>query len=163
MSNDIDLPLTPDDVADIVALLDGSGYQSLEIATARFVLKVARTDGGGWTQDWRHSIPDSSTQPDADRILEPASSDAESHGLHPIHPPLPGIFYHTPQPGAPPFVRVGHVVTPDTVVGIVETMKLMTSVPAGITGEIIQITTNHGDTVDQGSILMLVRLSDQVQ
>lgn len=163
MSDIIDLPLTPDDVGDIVALLDGSGYQSLEISTARFLLKVARTEGGGWTQEWRHSIAVSSTQQDAIQVSEPASSSVESRGLHAIHPPLPGTFYHTPQPGAPPFVGVGEVVTPDTVVGIVETMKLMTSVPAGIAGEIIEVTTNHGDTVDQSSILMLVCPSDQGQ
>ena len=46
-----DLPLTPDDVAEIVAILDGSAYERLEIRTARFRLRVAR-DGEGWTQQW---------------------------------------------------------------------------------------------------------------
>ena len=51
-----DLPLSPEDVAEIVAILEGSAYEKLEIKTSRFTLRVAR-EGGGWTQDWSWDAP----------------------------------------------------------------------------------------------------------
>jgi acetyl-CoA carboxylase biotin carboxyl carrier protein len=154
MSDEIDLPLTPDDVASIVSLLDGSGYQGLELSTPRFVLKVARAEGGGWTQEWRHPIP--AERPIAVLPAEPMAA-MEVEGLVAIRPPLPGTFYHTPQPGAPPFVKVGAIVSPDTIIGIIETMKVMNSIPAGASGEIVEITAGHGDMVDQSAVLMRLR------
>jgi acetyl-CoA carboxylase biotin carboxyl carrier protein len=160
MSNEVDLPLTPDDVATIVSLLDGSGYQSLEISTPRFVLKVARAEGGGWTQEWRHSVP--TERPVTVLRAEPLPT-TEVEGLVSIRPPLPGVFYHTPQPGAPPFVKVGDIVSPDTIIGIIETMKVMNGIPAGISGEIVEITSGHGDMVDQNAVLMRLRPTGQLK
>jgi acetyl-CoA carboxylase biotin carboxyl carrier protein len=163
MSDECDLPLTPADVVEIIALLDGSEYRSLEISTARFTLKVARIENGSWTQEWHHSIAASSAETDTGQLAEAVSDSLESRGLYAIRPPIPGIFYHTPQPGAPPFIRVGEIITPDTVIGIIETMKLMTSVTADVSGEIIEITAKHGESVERGSILVLVRVSGQAQ
>lgn len=147
MSND--LPLTPEDVADIVAILDGSAYQTLDVKTARFRLRVAR-DGDGWTQEWDFSddTPDSanSALPDA-AIEEDASA---------IRAPLPGTFYRAPQPGAPPFVEVGSVVDADTVIGIIETMKLMNPVHAGASGTISEILAENGAMVGKHATLMRI-------
>ncbi|MGH3253654.1 MAG: acetyl-CoA carboxylase biotin carboxyl carrier protein, partial [Trebonia sp.] len=64
---------------------------------------------------------------------------ADADGLAAVAAPLPGTFYRAPRPGAEPFVRVGDEVAPDTVVAIVETMKLMNSVHAGVTGRVARI------------------------
>ena len=56
-----------------------------------------------------------------------------------VRAPLPGTFYRAPRPGAAPFVEVGSRVSADTVVGIVETMKLMNSVHAGVAGTVAEI------------------------
>ena len=109
-----DLPLTPEDVAEIVAILDGSGYATFELRTARFGLKVARS-GEGWTQEWDHAAP-----------------------------------------GQSPFVEVGNMVGPETVIGIVETMKLMNPVHAGTTGRIAAIVAENGTMVDANAVLMRV-------
>lgn len=144
-----DLPLTPEDVADIVAILDGSAYQTLDVKTVRFRLRVAR-DGDGWTQEWDFSddVPDVAKLSAADAVIE---DDASA-----IRAPLPGTFYRAPQPGAPPFVEVGSTVDADTVVGIIETMKLMNPVHAGASGTISEVLAENGAMVGKHATLMRI-------
>jgi acetyl-CoA carboxylase biotin carboxyl carrier protein len=78
-------------------------------------------------------------------------------GLIDVNPPLIGTFYRAPKPGASPFVEVGTQVTKDTVVGIVETMKLMNSVYAGAAGEVTEICAENGQLVEQTHVLMRLR------
>jgi acetyl-CoA carboxylase biotin carboxyl carrier protein len=151
MSND--LPLSPDDVAEIVAILDGSDYARLDVKTARFRLRVARAEtGDGWTQDWDFS----DEAAPAAVVAVPASAAVIPDGLVAIAAPLPGTFYRAPQPGAAPFVDVGATVGPDTVVGIVETMKLMNPVHAGVNGTIAAIVVANAGGVENGATLMHV-------
>ncbi len=74
-----------------------------------------------------------------------------------VRAPLPGTFYRAPRPGAEPFVEVGSRVTADTVVGIVETMKLMNSVTAGADGTVAEICLGNAEFAAQGSALMRIR------
>jgi acetyl-CoA carboxylase biotin carboxyl carrier protein len=142
-----DLLLSPDDVADIVAILDGSSYQTLDVKTSRFRLRVAR-DGDGWTQEWDFSDEQPGLQAAAGPSADIAAQDGD------ICAPLPGTFYRAPQPGAPPFVEVGSVVSADTVIGIIETMKLMNPVHAGGTGKITHILRVDGEMVGKDTALM---------
>jgi acetyl-CoA carboxylase biotin carboxyl carrier protein len=144
-----DLPLSPDDVAEIVAILDGGAYERLDIKTTRFALRIAR-EGGGWTQEWASP---SLAAAEAVAVAAPVAEAGEGVA---VHPPLPGTFYRAPQPGAPPFVEAGDAVTPDTVVGIVETMKLMNPVYAGVTGTITAILTENATLVEADAVLMRV-------
>jgi acetyl-CoA carboxylase biotin carboxyl carrier protein len=149
-----DLPLSPEDVAEIVAILEGSAYERLEIRTSRFTLRVAR-EGGGWTQDWSWEEPASAAVPAEAAAAKPAVEVEE--GLLAIRPPLPGTFYRSPQPGAPPFVEVGDPIEPDTVVAIIETMKLMNPVHAGVHGTIEAILFDNAAPVEAEAVLMIVR------
>jgi acetyl-CoA carboxylase biotin carboxyl carrier protein len=142
-----DIPLTPDDVADIVAILDGSAYQSLDVKTGRFRLRVAR-DGNGWTQEWDFSEEQASPLVASDDRAEPAGEEGD------IRAPLPGTFYRAPSPGAPSFVEIGSVVDADTVIGIIETMKLMNPVHAGASGIIAEILADNGAMIGKGQALM---------
>jgi acetyl-CoA carboxylase biotin carboxyl carrier protein len=144
-----DLPLTPEDVADIVAILDGSAYQTLDVKTARFRLRVAR-DGDGWTQEWDFSEEQVSPRVVSDERVEAAGEEGA------IQAPLPGTFYRAPSPGAPPFVEIGSIVDPDTVVGIIETMKLMNPVHAGAHGTISEILAANGETISKHTALMRI-------
>jgi acetyl-CoA carboxylase biotin carboxyl carrier protein len=74
-----------------------------------------------------------------------------------VRAPLPGTFYRAPRPGAPPFVEVGSQVSADTVIGIVETMKLMNSVPAGAAGTVAEICVANAEFAAQGTTLLLIR------
>jgi acetyl-CoA carboxylase biotin carboxyl carrier protein len=144
-----DLPLSPEDVAEIVEILGGSAYQSLDVKTPRFRLRVAR-DGDNWTQEWDYS------DDEAPAIKAVAVAVTQDEDASAIRAPLPGTFYRAPSPGAPPFVEIGSIVGPDTVVGIIETMKLMNPVHAGASGTITEILAENGAMIGKHTALMRV-------
>src|SRR6202035_3958249 len=74
-----------------------------------------------------------------------------------VRAPLPGTFYRAPRPGAAPFVEVGSRVSADTVIGIVETMKLMNSVAAGVAGTVAEICLDNAEFADRGATLLRIR------
>jgi acetyl-CoA carboxylase biotin carboxyl carrier protein len=84
------------------------------------------------------------------------AGDAAADGLSAVAAPLPGTFYRAPRPGAESFVQVGDLVSTDTVVAIVETMKLMNSVHAGTAGRVARICVGNGEFTAQGTTLMLI-------
>lgn len=86
----------------------------------------------------------------------PAASPADS-GLLVIKSPTVGTFYSSPSPDDPPFVSIGSKVLSDTVVCIVEAMKVFNQIPAEVNGTIVEILVNTGDSVEFGQPLYRVR------
>jgi acetyl-CoA carboxylase biotin carboxyl carrier protein len=146
-----DLNFTHEDVTEIVTILDKTPYDRLDIRAGRFLLRVIRS-GAGWTQELEF-VDDAP----AATVAAPEVVAAEAAGIAAIRSPLPGTFYRAPQPGAAPFVEVGATVTPDTVIAIIETMKLMTSVTAGCAGVIEEIVAQNASLVDADAVLMRVK------
>jgi acetyl-CoA carboxylase biotin carboxyl carrier protein len=160
--------LTNEDVADVLALLDSLPYDSLDLETSRFRLTLRRA-AGGWTEESQvlteptalALAPDATAAAPARSLRVssppgPAGDEAVADGLATVTAPLPGTFYRAPRPGADPFVQVGDAVTPDTVVAIVETMKLMNPVHAGTAGRVARIALENGDFAPLGTTLMLI-------
>ncbi len=77
--------------------------------------------------------------------------------LYMITSPIVGTFYRSPSPTSDSFVRVGSVIEPDTVVCIVEAMKLMNEIPAETSGTIEKIFVENGQPVEYGQALFGVR------
>jgi acetyl-CoA carboxylase biotin carboxyl carrier protein len=77
-------------------------------------------------------------------------------GLREVRTPLPGTFYRAPGPGAAPYVEVGGEVGQDTVVAIIETMKLMNPVYAGTVGTVAEICLADGEFAPQDTVLIRV-------
>jgi acetyl-CoA carboxylase biotin carboxyl carrier protein len=166
--------LTNDDVADILAVLDSLPYDELDLRTPRFRLTLRRAPGGGWSEESQiladpvatasgpgTSADDSGIQPPIAALMGHSSGDAglagsDKAGLVPVIAPLPGTFYRAPRPGAAPFVDVGDEVGEDTVVAIVETMKLMNSVHAGTRGRVAEICLQNAELAAQGATLMWI-------
>lgn len=73
-----------------------------------------------------------------------------------VKSPMVGTFYRAPEPGAHPFVEVGARVTADSIVGIVEVMKLMNSIPAGQAGVVTHVLVNDGEPVEYGQVLLVI-------
>jgi len=73
-----------------------------------------------------------------------------------IKSPTPGTFYAKPNPEAEPFVRVGARVTPTTVVGLIEAMKLYNEITADCTGTLAEIAVENGQAVEWGQVLFRV-------
>jgi acetyl-CoA carboxylase biotin carboxyl carrier protein len=88
-------------------------------------------------------------------IATPEPAVAEADG-EPVTAPMLGTFYRQPKPGAPPFIEVGMPVEADTVIGIIEVMKLMNTVRAGRKGRVTQIVAADGALVEFGETLIRV-------
>ena len=73
-----------------------------------------------------------------------------------IKSPMVGSFYRSPEPGARPFVEVGQPVVQDTVVCIIEVMKLMNSIAAQGNGVVTHILVEDGEPVEYGQVLMVI-------
>ncbi|WP_209121928.1 acetyl-CoA carboxylase biotin carboxyl carrier protein [Alkalihalobacillus sp. BA299] len=87
-------------------------------------------------------------------VATPAVDDAN---LHKIVSPMVGTFYAAPSPDADPYVKAGDSVTTDSVVCIVEAMKLMNELEAEVTGEIVEVLVENGQLVEYGQPLFLVK------
>jgi len=77
--------------------------------------------------------------------------------VHDVASPLLGTFYRAPKPGAPPYVEVGSQVEEGTVVAIIEVMKLMNTVRAGVRGTVTEILVADGALAEYGETLLRVR------
>jgi biotin carboxyl carrier protein len=78
-------------------------------------------------------------------------------GLHIITSPIVGTFYRSPSPTAEPFVRIGSHVEPDTIVCIIEAMKLMNEIQAETAGEVVKIYVENGQPVEYGQPLFGIK------
>jgi acetyl-CoA carboxylase biotin carboxyl carrier protein len=152
--------LSHEDVEEILRLLDATPVDEFELETERFKLTLRRSGGDGWTQERRtRSTPDllpaaASATPAVAAARTPPAPAPASDGQLEVCAPLLGTFYRAPKPGAAPFVDIGSVVGADTVVAIIETMKLMNSVYAGGSGRVVDICIDDGSFVEQGQVLM---------
>lgn len=164
------MSLTAADVAAIMRLLEGSHFDELDLEVDGLKISLRRNGTGAATEHAvgrsagaAHSAaapaalpaPSAVPVPGALRAApapDPASSDVSS--------PLLGTFYRAPKPGAPPFVEVGSAVEPDSVIAIVEVMKLMNTVRAGVRGTVTEIFVRDGELVEYGQALLRVRRAD---
>ena len=161
MSNHSDLPFTAEDVAEILSILETAPYDELHLETDRFKLSLKRGGQGGWSQETQTLI-----RPDVAAAAEPAAAmekpkaapaEKAQDGLLDIPAPMVGTFYRAPKPGAEPFVKVGSNVKKDTIIAIIEVMKLMNSIRAEVEGEVVEICVDNGVMIEQGQTLMRVK------
>lgn len=94
--------------------------------------------------------------PPAVPVAPPTPTPPRESALPVIRSPLVGIFYQCPAPGSPPFVEAGSWVAPDTVVGLVEAMKVFNEITAEMTGRIRHIVVEDAQLVTAGQPLMEV-------
>ena len=128
------MPLNDDDVREILRLIDESDVDEIRVETEGLSLHVVRNG----------AAPAREPKPVVER------------GADTIVSPMLGNFYRAPAPGAAPFVDVGTRVEPDMIVCIIEVMKMMNSVPAGIAGTIAEIHAENGEPVEYGQPLFRV-------
>jgi acetyl-CoA carboxylase biotin carboxyl carrier protein len=157
--------LTHHDIQAILRVIDDSPYDELRLDNAEFILYLKRT-AEGWTQEQRTlkaatPLTDAAgVSAKADEVARPVSVTepaATEAGLVDIRSPIVGTFYRSPQPGAAPFVDIGSEVRPDSVIAIVEVMKLMSSIPAMTRGTVREILATDSQFVEKGQLLMRVK------
>ena len=157
------MPLSDEDVREILRIIDESDLAELQIETEAFSLYV-RKGGGDAEASGRPRVrskpknasggnppggPEASASP-------PATPTNDRDGLVAIPAPMLGTFYRAEAPGKPPFVDIGGEVEPDTIVCIIEVMKMMNSVPAGVSGTVIEVVADNAELVEYGQPLFRV-------
>lgn len=133
------MALSNDDVHEILRIIDETPLEELTIETEGFSLHVrkGRTDS-------------------APLAPEEAAPPAAGEGEVTISSPMIGVFYRAEAPGKKPFVDVGSRVEPDTIVCIIEAMKMMNSVSAGVAGTVVQICCENAEPVEYDAPLFRV-------
>jgi acetyl-CoA carboxylase biotin carboxyl carrier protein len=168
------VPLTAKDVAEITRLLEESDFLELRLEHEGFKLTLKRAgaprsgaDGATAAHAAAAShaaaaaavpaaaVPASWSEPGSAGSRPPGSV-TDDPSLIDVTAPLLGIFYRAPRPGAAPYVEVGSVLEEDTVIGIIEVMKLMNSVRAEVRGTVVEILVADGSAVEQGQVLLRV-------
>jgi acetyl-CoA carboxylase biotin carboxyl carrier protein len=149
--------LTAHDIAEIARLLDESRFSSLDLQMGEFRLRIRR-DGGGWIP--QRDEPAEPETPAAAPEPPPPSQEASAARAGEVDVPAPllGNFYSAPRPGDPPFVQVGDTVNEDTTIGIIEVMKLMNPIRAGVAGTVAAVLVENGKAVEEGQPLVRVRV-----
>jgi acetyl-CoA carboxylase biotin carboxyl carrier protein len=132
--------LTPDDVKEILRLVDESQFDEFELETPRLTIRFRRGEA---------QVAESAATP-----ARPAEA---PQGLVDVTAPMVGTFYRAPGPGEAAFVEVGTPVEEGTQVCILEVMKLMSAVVAGTRGVVAEITVANGTPVAYGDVLFRIR------
>jgi acetyl-CoA carboxylase biotin carboxyl carrier protein len=152
------MSLTAKDVAEITRLLESSAFDELYLESDGWKLTLRRggdSIAGAAAPAGATTAPLSANAAPAKRAPSAAAPAAGADGA-PVTAPMLGTFYRAPKPGAPPFIEVGSAVEPDSIIGIIEVMKLMNTVRAGLSGTVVAILGQDGALVEYGEILLRV-------
>ncbi|MCB2065343.1 MAG: hypothetical protein KDE15_01735 [Erythrobacter sp.] len=152
------MSLTGKDVAEIARLLDQSHFASLDLQMGQFRLRIRRDGGGGgWSRG--EAVEEAASPPPPPQVPAAAPAQATAGaGEVDVPAPLLGNFYSAPRPGEDPFVALGDRVEPDTVIGIIEVMKLMNSVRAGVAGTVTALLAENGSAIEKGQAIIRVKV-----
>jgi acetyl-CoA carboxylase biotin carboxyl carrier protein len=131
--------LSPDDVKEILRLVDESQFDEFELETPHLTIRFRRGD----------SPVSGSTAPSEQPVESP-------NGLVGIIAPMVGTFYRAVAPGEAPFVEVGSQVEEHTQVCVIEVMKLMSAVVAGARGVVAEVCCANGEAVQYGDVLFRI-------
>ena len=176
--------LDMEELRELVNLIASGGFTDFELEREGFRVRLRRDlapQAGQQGAPASHAVP-SQTQPPpsaqaagaatgggqsastagattATGAAQPADSAAPSadESLHVITSPIVGTFYRSPSPTAEPFVRLGSQVSPDSIVCIIEAMKLMNEIQAETSGEVAKIYVENGQPVEYGQPLFGIK------
>jgi len=154
------LALSDDDVREILRIIDSSQLDELTIETPAFSLHVSRgaaapSPGGASPNPPPAPAPTTGPAPAPEPAAAPTPPSTLA-GTREIVAPMLGTFYRTESPSHPPFVEVGDGVRDDTVVCLIEVMKLMNHIQAGVAGTIVEVLAQSGELVEFGQPLFRV-------
>ena len=165
------MSLTPEDVQSLIAAFEASEWDEMTLSIDGTQLALSRSGkppaGAAAPAPPRPAAPDT---PGPERPSEPARTapaaapgvpagaggSGGADGALRITAPSVGLFWRSPQPGAPHFIDVGQTVGPDDTVCIVEVMKLMNHVKAGVAGVVRSVEVENGAMVEHGQVLFVL-------
>jgi acetyl-CoA carboxylase biotin carboxyl carrier protein len=148
------MSLSEDDVREILRLIDESDVEELRVETGGLSLYVRREPSAAAVAEARE--PESEVAAEQEPEPAPAPAPETDGDLVAIRAPMLGTFYRAQAPGKPPFVELGGRVQPETVVCLIEVMKMMNSIPAGVAGTIVEVCADNAALVEYGQPLFRV-------
>ena len=162
------MELSEDDVLHILKLIDESKFDYFQLEVGELKITVSKGDpiplAGAAPQPVAVNAapspaPAATAKPAAAPPAQAAKPAVIPEGMVAVTAPLLGTFYVAPEPGAPPFVRVGQQITEDTTCGLIEVMKVFNSVRATVSGTIVELVVQNGQFVEFGQPLFIVKPS----
>jgi acetyl-CoA carboxylase biotin carboxyl carrier protein len=148
------------DIKAIIDLMKKNAISEFEMERQDFKIKLKRGMISGGGPAYEEGAPVTYVQaPSAIAQVAPAGSAASAAGESEIKSPMIGTFYRSPSPESAPYIEVGMEVTPDTVVCIIEAMKVMNEIKAEVKGVITQIVAENAKPVEFNSPLFKIRPS----
>jgi acetyl-CoA carboxylase biotin carboxyl carrier protein len=149
-----------DELRELIGLLRDNGLAELELENEGFRVRLRRDSTMGESSHASPHAPAPAPAPAAPASSGPAhpgiqatTAAAQDQDLHIISSPIVGTFYRSPSPAADAFVKIGSNVENETVVCIIEAMKLMNEIQAETTGEVVKIYVENGQPVEYGQPL----------
>jgi len=149
-----------DELRELISLLRDNGLAELELENEGFRVRLRRDTALGEGSHAAAPHPAPAPAPAATGSSGPVHPGtqattvaAQDQDLHIIASPIVGTFYRSPSPTAESFVKIGSNVEPETVVCIIEAMKLMNEIQAEASGEIVKIYVENGQPVEYGQPL----------
>jgi len=156
-------------IKQVIDLMKRSDLSDFEVEEEKFKLRIRRNVA---------SLPVVHAAPVAAPVLAPApapvvhapqpaeapaaaapAGDAPEPGIVFIKSPMVGTFYRTPSPESPPFVDVNSKVSENSVVCIIEAMKIMNEIQAEVKGTVVEVLLESGQPVEYGQKLFKVRIA----
>jgi len=159
-----------EELRELIALLRDNGLAELELENEGFRVRLRRESAAG--ASYVADVPPvpapapvpaapAPAPPPATGPMHPgthASTEAsQDQDLHIIPSPIVGTFYRSPSPSADAFVKIGSNVEPESVVCIIEAMKLMNEIQAEASGEVVKIYVENGQPVEYGQPLFGIK------
>jgi acetyl-CoA carboxylase biotin carboxyl carrier protein len=169
----LEASINMDELRELIGLINDNALTDFELQREGFHVKIGKNPFPG------HQTVPPAMAPVAEQHAIPAATSSavqsvrhttashpgaqaeeaasEDQGLHIIPSPIVGTFYRAPSPTAESFVRIGTNVEPDTVVCIIEAMKLMNEIQAETSGEVVKIYVENGQAVEYGQPLFGIK------
>ncbi len=157
-----------EELRELIGLLRDNGLAELELENEGFRVRLRRESGASESSGHVTAPPpppvSAPVAPAPAPVHAPAhpgtqatTAAAQDQDLHIIPSPIVGTFYRSASPTADPFVKIGSNVEPESVVCIIEAMKLMNEIQAEATGEVVKIYVENGQPVEYGQPLFGIR------
>jgi acetyl-CoA carboxylase biotin carboxyl carrier protein len=147
-----------DEIRELADLVDEYGFTDFEFENENIRVRLSKMTSAPFAPAPVAAMPSPAAAPatkaDADAT---AATPAPEEDLFKITSPIVGTFYRSPSPDKEPYVKEGTKVLPETVVCIVEAMKLMNEIQAETSGEVVKVYVENGQPVEYGQPLFGIR------
>jgi acetyl-CoA carboxylase biotin carboxyl carrier protein len=148
-----------DEIRELADLVDEYGLTDFEFENENIRVRLSKMSGAPMIQQSAPAQhPGVTTAPPAgQKAPEAAPAASAEEDLYKITSPIVGTFYRSPGPDKEAYVKEGSSVSPDTVVCIVEAMKLMNEIQAETSGVVVKVYVENGQPVEYGQPLFGIR------